>query len=254
MLEDAEALLREQFDNPHLYAAVLTALARGDTDSKQIAQALGIAQRDVAKVLKSLERAKIIRWTGPATARFPDTSPLGHHRVVDRYLLFYFRCLAPIRSLLGRGQMKEAMAQLSRSLDEFISTEIFPGLCREWLYRQWETLPFHPMYVGANWGEGIPSIDLVGINHEEQGILFGKCNWSKQSISDADVRTLLEQSKTAIPHPVEEWNISYAFFSRSGFTKAARRAIEVRYFWVDLEDLDRGLQISRRRGRSRLLF
>ncbi len=152
--------------------------------------------------------------------------------------------------------MREAMTQFRASLDEFISTEIFPGLCREWLYRQWETLPFHPMYVGANWGEGIPSIDLVVIDREEHGILFGKCCWNKQSINAEEVRTFLEQSKAFNPHPVEEWNISYAFFSRAGFTKAARRATEkAKCYWIDLEELDSGLQPnenSRNRRRIRI--
>jgi AAA+ ATPase superfamily predicted ATPase len=243
MLEDAGNLLREQFDKPHLYAAVLESLARGVTDSKVIAQALGVEYRDVSRCLKVLERAKIIRWEGPATSRFPDTSRLGYYHLVDQYLLFYFHCLASIRSLHERGKTKEAMAQHRTSLDEFIGTGVFPGLCREWLYRQWETLPFHPMYVGANWGEGIQPIDLVAINHEDHGILFGKCNWSKRSISEADVRTLVEQAKVTIPRPVEAWQVSYAFFSRSGFTKVARRAIgKAKCYWVGLDELDSGLQ------------
>ncbi len=254
MLEDADNLLREQFDKPVLYTAVLKLLARGITDSRKIAQALGIEYRDVSKSLKSLERSKIIRWTGPATSRFPDTSRLGYYRLVDQSLFFYFHCLAPIRSLIERDQTKQAIAQLSLSLDEFIDTEIFPGLCREWLYRQWEILPFHPMYVGANWGEGISPIDLVAINHEDHGILFGKCNWSKQSISVADVRTLVEQAKVTIPHPVEEWQVAYAFFSRSGFTKAVRQSIgEAKCYWVGLDELDSGLQrISRPRRRGKI--
>ncbi len=83
MLEDADTLVRKQFDQPHLSAAILSALAYGHIDSKQIAQMLGVEHRDVAKVLKSLERAKLIRWIGPATARFPDTTPLGHYSVAD---------------------------------------------------------------------------------------------------------------------------------------------------------------------------
>ena len=76
MLEDADALLREQFDKPHLYAVVLDSLARRATDSKMIAQILGVEHREVSKCLKFLERAKIIRWVGPATARSPETSRL----------------------------------------------------------------------------------------------------------------------------------------------------------------------------------
>jgi AAA+ ATPase superfamily predicted ATPase len=254
MREDADVILREQFDKPHLYAAVLESLARGNGDSKQIAQTLGVEHRDVSRCLKMLERAKIIRWEGPATARFPDTSRLGHYRIADQYFHFYFRCLASIRSLLERGQMKQAPAQLRESLDKFIGTEILPGLCREWLYRQWRKLPFHPQYVGAQWGEGTQPIDLVAINHEDHGILFGKCNWSKRPIGEADVRALMQQSVGVIPQPSDEWNVSYAFFSRSGFTRSARQAIgNAECFWVNLDDLDSGLQEDARgRGRGKL--
>ena len=74
MREDADVILREQFDKPHLYAAVLESLARGNGDSKQIAQTLGVEHRDVSRCLKMLERAKIIRWEGPATARLDRKS------------------------------------------------------------------------------------------------------------------------------------------------------------------------------------
>jgi len=256
MLEDADTILREQFDKPHLYAAVLESLARGVTDSKQIAQTLGVEHREVSRCLKMLERAKIIRWEGPATARFPDTSRLGHYRIADQYFLFYFRCLAPVRSLIERGQTKEGLRQLCESLDGYIGAEIFPGLCREWLYRQWRKLPFHPQYAGAHWGEGTQPIDIVAINHEDHGILLGKCNWSKRPIGEVDVRTLIKQAATAMPQPAEEWNVSYAFFSRSGFTRSARQAIgNAKCFWVNFDDLDSGLQEdapSRGRGKLRV--
>ena len=253
MLEDADTTLREQFDKPHLYAAVLGSLARGNTNSKQIAQTFGIEHRDVSRCLKMLERAKIIRWEGPVTARFPDTSRLGHYRIADQYFLFYSRCLAPIRSLIERGQIKQALAKLRESLDEYIGAEIFPGLCREWLYRQWRRLPFHPQYVGANWGEGSQPIDIVVISHEDHGIVFGKCNWSRHPIGADDVDALIQQSVGVVPQPSDEWNVSYAFFSRSGFTQAARRAIgKAKCLWVNLDDLDMGLQeTSRRRGRGK---
>ncbi len=255
LLEDADAILREQFDKPHLYAAVLESLVRGTTDSKQIARTSGVEHRDVSRCLKMLERAKIIRWEGPATARFPDTSRLGRYRIADQYFLFYFRCLAPIRSLIERGQMKQALAKLRVSLDEFIGTEIFPGLCREWLYRQWRKLPFHPQYVGANWGEGTQPIDIVAISHEDHGILFGKCNWSRRPIGADDVDALIQRSVGVVPQPSDEWNVSYAFFSRSGFTKTARQAIgKAKCLWVNLDDLDAGLQEAARcrgRGKSR---
>ncbi|MBI5032605.1 MAG: AAA family ATPase [Chloroflexi bacterium] len=256
MLEDVDILLREQFDQPHLCAAILDSLIRWITDSKMIAQALGVEHREVSKCLKVLERAKILRWAGPATARFPDTSRLGHYHVADQYLHFYFRCLAPIRSLLERGETKSAIAHLRVSLDEFIGAEIFPNLCREWLYRQGETLPFHPMYVGSYWGEGTEPIDIVAINHDEHGILFGKCNWSKHPTDEQEVLKLIEQAAAVVPQPAEEWHVSFGFFSRSGFTKAAQRAVgKARCVWVNLNDLDTGLNVvARRKARRKLRF
>lgn len=259
MLEDADALLREQFGKPHIYAAVLESLARGITDSKQIAQTLDVEHRDVSRCHKTLERAKILRWEGPATARFPDTHKHAHLRIADQYLHFYFRCLAPMRSLIERGQTKQVAMQMRESLEGFIGNEVFPELCREWLYRQWRQLPFNPQRVGAYWGdETTRPIDIVAINHEDHGILLGKCNWSKTPIGEADVRGLIERPVEIVPQPSEEWNVSYAFraASRSGFTQAARRAIgKAKCFWVNLDELDDGLHaVPRRRGRGKLRF
>ncbi len=255
MLEDADTMLREQFSGPHLHGGVLESLSRGSTDSKVIAQALGVEHRVVLKCLKALERAKILRWVGPATARFPDTSKFGHYQIADQYLHFYFCCLATVRVLVERGQTKQAVTQMQQSLDEFIRVRVFPELCREWLYRQWRKLPFNPTHIGLRWCEGTQPVDIVAISHDDHGILLGKCNWSTQPIGETEVSELIARIAEVVPQPSEDWNVSYAFFSRSGFTRSARRAIgNAKSFWINLDELDDGLQGVTHRRRQKLRF
>jgi len=64
--------------------------------------------------------------------------------IVDQYLRFYYRYIAPARSNLERGLVQQAWQNIQKHLPEFVGTFVFEELCREWVLQQGDAghLPF----------------------------------------------------------------------------------------------------------------
>ena len=64
----------------------------------------------------------------------------------------------------------------------------------------------------GRWWEREQEIDVVGIKRE--GLVLGECKWSKKKVGEVLLRDLEEKAEL-----VQEENVKYYLFSRSGFTK-----------------------------------
>jgi hypothetical protein len=97
--------------------------------------------------------------------------------------------------------------------------------------------------VGSFWGSGKPQIDVVAINEDDHAILLGECKWTVEPIRKRVVESFLPQAQQVIPSPAEDWQVTYALFSRSGFTDEARRAAAgYACLWLGLDDIDADLR------------
>jgi AAA+ ATPase superfamily predicted ATPase len=244
ILDDAGALLRDQLSEPRNYVAIVEAIAAGFTRITEIATMAGLPHSSVGKYLSVLQHLGIVERIVPATVHRPDESKQGRYRIVDQYLRFYYRFLAPARSNLERGLSAQVWANIRQHLAEFIGSYTFEELCQEWVLRQADAghLPFIPRRVGAAWGRKTFQVDVVAINDDEHAILLGECKWTAGALGRSVVKGLMEKTAAVLPEGVEGWKIYYAFFSKEGFTAEAKKEVaNVPTFWVDLTSLDQGL-------------
>jgi len=156
-----------------------------------------------------------------------------------------YRFIAPARASLERGLIQQAWQNIRQHLPEFVGTYIFEELCREWVLRQGDAgrLPFVPRRVGSFWGTRKPQIDVVAINEDDHAILLGECKWTAEPIRKRTVEDFLQRAQQVIPVPVESWHVTYALFSKSGFTGEARRAAgEHPCLWVHFDQMDADLR------------
>jgi AAA+ ATPase superfamily predicted ATPase len=175
----------------------------------------------------------------------PDQSKQGRYRIVDHYLRFYYRYIAPARSNLERGLVQQAWQTIQQHLPEFVGTYVFEELCREWVLQQGDAgqLPFVPRRVGSFWGTRKPQIDVVAINEDDHAILVGECKWTAEPIRKGVVEYFFKQADEIIPDPADKWRVTYALFSRSGFTSEARAAAGKRAcLWINLDRIDADLR------------
>jgi AAA+ ATPase superfamily predicted ATPase len=246
-MDDAGALLRDQLGEPRNYAAVTSSIAAGYTRMSEIATMSGLQPSNVGKYLDVLQHLGIIVREVPATVSRPERSKQGRYRVVDHYLRFYYRFIAPARSNLERGLIQQAWQNMRQHLSEYVGTFVFEELCREWVLRQGDAgqLPFVPRRVGSFWAAGKPQIDVVAINEDAHAILLGECKWTAEPIRKWVVEDFLKRAPQIIPAPVEAWHVTYALFSKNGFTAEARQAMSGHAcLWIDLKQLDQDLRIE----------
>lgn len=245
IIDDAGALLRDQLGEPRNYVAIVSSIASGFTRNNEIAAMSGLQPSNVGKYLDVLQHLGIVEREVPATVSRPEQSKQGRYRIVDHYLRFYYRYIAPARSNLERGLVQQAWQNIKKHLPEFVGTFIFEELCREWVLQQGDAgrLPFVPRRVGSFWGTRKPQIDVVAINEDDHAILVGECKWTAEPIRKGVVEDFFRRADEIIPAPADKWHVTYALFGRSGFTSEARQATGNRVcLWIGMDRIDTDLR------------
>ena len=243
MLADAVFLLHEQLDEPRNYVAVLEAIAAGFHQLTEIATMSGIDRSNITKYLAVLRELGYVERLVPATERRPEKSRHGRYVITDAYLRFYYRFLAPHRSAIEQGRIKQATSLLYDHLLDFIGTHTFEELCREWvgISAEMELLSFLPERIGTYWSKQA-QVDVVAINWRTRDILLGECKWGHQAVGREVIQTLIEKTAKVLPKQIK-WRVQYAFFARSGFTpEAVTLAQEHRAHLITLDQIEFDMQ------------
>jgi len=222
MLTDAVFLLHEQLDEPRNYMAIIEAIAVGYHTLSDIAKMAGIVRSNIVKYLGVLRELGYVERIVPATVRRPDKSRQGRYVIVDPYLRFYFRFLAPNLGFIERGMVRQTINLLHDHLIDFIGTHTFEELCREWVAVQGDrgALPLLPERIGSFWSKQA-QVDVVAINWRTKSILLGECKWGKDEVGRSVIRTLIDKTAKVLPTN-DPWTIHYVFFARQGFTATAQ--------------------------------
>lgn len=241
--DEPHILLHDHFSQPRLYAAIIAQVAHAIHSPKEIASSLNIESATVSNYLHTLVRLGLLRREVPATERDPERSRKSRYVVADPYLRFYHRFLAPQLHFIARGAYSSVWRTIERHWRAFVGATTFEELCREWVYAAAEMgqLPFLPQRVGSHWS-ATEQIDVVAVNWDEAGVLYGECKWRRESaLNEGEVKKLFLRAErvqltTRSGRPLQP---HYLFFSRAGFTGPAQDLAASRQsILVDLHSLD----------------
>ncbi|MCE7983721.1 MAG: ATP-binding protein [Caldilinea sp. CFX5] len=225
------------------YEAILKALAAGKRTPNEISQTLGLTASELSPYLKQLEGLRLVERRLPATleAKRRRNSRNSRYHLVDAYLRFYFRFIAPNFDLVEQELTTLLWERIREQFRAFIGVTAFEELCRAWTLGQARVgaLPFMPELVGSHWST-TAQVDVIAINWREQAILLGECKWLTEPVSVTIVRELVRKSAAVVPGP--GWQVHYVLFARNGFTPSAiAEAQTVGAQLIDLVKLDRDL-------------
>jgi AAA+ ATPase superfamily predicted ATPase len=222
------------------YEAILKAVASGHRTPRQIGTVLGLTSSYLSPYLKQSESLHLIERRIPATVP-PDQRRYNRnsrYHLVDPYLCFYFRFIAPNLGLVEQELTELLWQRIRDQFRAFVGLTAFEELCREWTLAQARAgrLPFLPEIVGSHWSKDA-QVDIVAVNWRDKAILLGECKWGTDPFGRSVVRELAGKAPLVVPG--EGWQVFYALFSRAGFTGAARAEAEsISAQLVDLERLD----------------
>ena len=248
---DPDYLIGEQVRDLKVYQAVLSAIALGARKPADIALQADLPQRSgVDPYLSQLVEMDYVRRELPATVppNKRQTSRQSRYVLADNYLRFYFRFVRSNLDLIAQQLYDEVEKRISEQLRAFVGMTAFEELSREWILTKARAgkMPFSVEQVGSHWGGGV-QVDVVAVNWREKRILLGESKWQAEPTRKHIVRELIETKTPKVlkilPEDGNDWQLHYAFFSRSGFTEAARvLANEYGAQLVDLTRLDHDLR------------
>jgi AAA+ ATPase superfamily predicted ATPase len=212
------------------YADILQAIAKGAHSLQNIVSSAGFDSRGISKYLDNLIQTGFVERRIPVTTR--EQSRNGRYHISDPYLRFYYRFLAHRQSQLAMGMQDQTLAEVKKHLVDFIGTNTWEELCREWLLRASgkKVVPFLPDHIGSIWNKDA-QIDVAGVNFMEKTLILGECKWNKQPVGVRVLRDLISKTEKVLPSQ-GDWNVYFLGFSRQGWKKTA---LDFRDSFHDLE-------------------
>lgn len=170
------------------YMSCLRAIAGGTTRLNEIAQRIGRARSEEARpFLETLEEMGLVerRYPVPGTSRRKV-----HYAIVDPFLRFWFRFVAPRESRLQTRADADHYLEdtVLPQLDKFVSEDAFERVCQSWLLRHLDDA----VETGRWWGqirrreEGALrsrtyEADVVAVGAEGKILALGSCKWPEGS-------------------------------------------------------------------------
>lgn len=217
--------LMEELREPRNYFSILRAIAQGRTRLNEIVQTSGVGEATaVNRYLDILQQLRIITRTVPVTEFQPEKSKKGIYQIDDHFLRFWFRYVHPNLASLDLGLEEAILNQRIRpDLDHFVA-RTFEEAAQEYIagLARIGQLPFLPEAVGR-WWDRESEIDVLAISRLEKAALIGECKWSQNPVGLNVLAELKQKTRVALKS-ADITNVSYALFSRVGFTRELEQA------------------------------
>ena len=214
----SDVLRRESPD----YQAVLSAVAQGNSELKDIATATLIGKDRVASVLTTLIDLRLVekRLRASVPVSQHDKARYARYYLADPFLRFYYRMVEPNRSYLAQQIYDPIVRNFTEQLRPFVAGT-FEDLCRTWTLEMGKAgrLPFMPEFVGSDW-HGDVQADVVAVNWREAQVFIGEAKWGDEAIRLDVYKSLRERAERVLAHmpSPKPWNPHFALFARRAFT------------------------------------
>ena len=224
LYNEPRLVLMEELREPRNYFSILRAIAEGRTRLNEIALASGVGNGSkTARYLSILQEMRLVSRRVPATETQPAKSKKGIYEFTDPFLRFWFRYVQPNIGSLELGLADAVLAERVRPTFAAFAGQAFEQAARDYVARlaRANALPFVPDRIGS-WWDRQAEIDVMAVGEDEQAILLGECKWSPRPLG---TNTLKELQSKAGKLPAIDLNsrVSYALFSKSGFTPELRK-------------------------------
>jgi len=220
LFEETDNLLKQEFNEPSLYKSIITAIATGGSQMKDLVGKTGEESSTVATYMKSLLDTSIVKKEVPAMDKPGSRKTL--YRLEDGMFRFWYRFVYPNVSLvaLDKGQM--VYERIKPQIPDFMG-EVFEKLCIEYMWSIYNQLPFAFQNIARWWGnnpdqKSQAEIDFIAYSESEKQAIFGECKWHNDAFDLSEATFFLEKCDM-----FRQFEQKYFYlFSSSGFTDAVK--------------------------------
>jgi len=219
LFEETDNLLKQEFKEPALYQSIITAIAGGASQMKDIKNKVGEESSTIATYIKSLLDTGIVKKEVPAMDKHDSRKTI--YRLEDGMFRFWYRFVYPNVSLVALDKGEMVYNRIKPQITDFMG-EVFEKLCIEYMWSIYDTLPVPFQNISRWWGNN-PSlksqmeIDFIANRNESKEAIFGECKWRNEELDRGVIEGLIEKCEMFSQFERKH----YYFFSKSGFTTGA---------------------------------
>ena len=250
LFEEPENQLRSELREPALYNSIITAIARGHSKLGDIAGTTGMETSACSKYITTLTDLGIVRKVEPAVGRSRRKT---QYRLTDNLFRFWYRFVPSNMISISSGNTERVYDRAVQELPDYMKLP-FEEICRQYLARHAEHVPFRAGELGEWWGslsqggagrrmkKGADThIDIVGVSQASGGSRFiiGSCKYEDDP-ADEDDLDRLRSSVSEFTSANDE--CYYYIFSKNGFTsELIEHQTRGEVSLVSLEDMYRNI-------------
>ena len=219
LFEETNNLLKQEFKEPALYQSIITAIAAGGSQLRDIKGKVGEESSTVATYMKSLLDTGIVKKDVPAMDKPGSRKTI--YRLDDGMFRFWYRFVYPNVSLVTLNKGAQVYERIKPQIMAFMG-EVFEKLCIEYMWGVYNALPFAFQNISRWWGnnpdlKSQAEIDFVAYSEDAEQAIFGECKWRNEPLDKGVVDSLIKRCEMFKQFERKY----YYFFSKSGFTEGA---------------------------------
>jgi AAA+ ATPase superfamily predicted ATPase len=214
LYEEIPFLLREELREPHVYQALLSAIAAGATRFGELSSKVGLDRANLSRYLATLAELGLVQREVPITERAPEKSRKGRYRIADPFVSTWYAFVHPYRDRLERGRSKEVLEEEVRPrLRAWLGRAVEPVLVE--LLSRSRFVDFDVAFHGRYWSPTV-ELDLVLLDRERRRAVIGEVKWGRRRVARAAIEDL--RTRAARAPELRDLDITYTLVSRAGFS------------------------------------
>lgn len=201
LFNEPATLFMDEFSDIAPYASIMTALGNGINRFSKIADAVGRKTSDLTQPLQNLQSMHYLCREVPY-GDDDNKSKRSLYHLCDPFISFYYRFIAPNKSLLSLGRTGIVKGDIDRHLPELTSFT-WERMCREAVAGN--SLCGHEWGMARRWWGNVPvfeegkktacgydeiELDVVAGSRDGKYILIGECKWAHEDFADRLFRVL----------------------------------------------------------------
>lgn len=190
LVDEAQHMLDAFTGDAHVHYSIIEAIAAGEQTWSGITKRVGRSGGALLRPLQWLEEMQVIARVAPVSEMTPFRSKRVLYRVVDPYVAFWHRTVVRLVNAgsLGLVEPERLWSEVvAPGLDDYMGP-VFEQVCRDFVRRNSDRLPFLPLRVGEWWdAASTGQVDVVAVGARGD-LLVGECKWGR--VTAAHLATL----------------------------------------------------------------
>ena len=213
LLEESANLIRQEFPNPSIYMSIISALANGKTQIKEISEAIGIEKGTCSNYISQLVSVDIVRREIPMS----NSRRRAVYELNDGLFRFRYNVLEKVLPYIRTHDAELAYKMIEEMLPGFMGKQ-FEEICKQYIMMSTKYRT-----IGKWWGSDSElntdvEIDIVAIDgiDKTSNVLFGSCKFRSVPMNVADL-DMLKRTSSFVKGYTKR---NYILFLSSGFERS----------------------------------